>query len=228
MNLSVEKCGIGYFKILLFLYLYFRFKQSREALNIVLFSDMIRIAVQMPDIGKFKGRIQTNFGALRQRIQHKIKSRGLIWDTFNVPCNLNTIPFLKDIVIPILHLGFYIYVFVEHPTFPIGHAVVLVKHSNELGNDYFAISNSWGEQVDITNNLNEIYLQGRVCSVKHFVFVLPFCKKDTPTTPFPHQPLTSITTLLEWIPHYVRDIQALKSRSGGKKTKKKRSRKIKN
>jgi hypothetical protein len=214
-HLSIEKCGIGYFKILLFLYAYFISKQNKNGL----LRNTVSRSLEMPDIEQFKGRIQTNFDALRKRIQHKIESRGLIWTEFKIQCISSTLPFLKDMIIHTLQLGFYIYVFVEHPTFPIGHAVVLVNHRNENGQDYFAISNSWGNQVDITSNLTKITLGSKVCYVKEFIFLLPFC---TTTTPLP-QPLT-IYSLIEWIPHYVRDIQEFKSRSGGKtKRRKKRS-----
>jgi hypothetical protein len=215
-HLSVEKCGIGYFKILLFLYAYFITKPNKNEL----LQDAVSRSVEMPDIEQFKGKIKMNFDALRKRIQHKIESRGLIWTTFTIHCIPITLPFLNDMIIPILHLGFYIYVFVEHPTFPIGHAVVLVNHRNEAGQDYFAISNSWGNQVDITSDLTKITLGSKVCSVKQFIFLLPMCTKNTPTTPLP-QSLT-IYTLHGWIPKYEQDIKAFKSRSGGKTKRRKK------
>jgi hypothetical protein len=235
-HLSVEKCGIGYFKILLFLYLYFIFKQIRVRSpdKILMFEEMIYHVVGMPDIEQFKGKISTNFGALRKHIQHKIRTRRLVWDTFTVLCNPDTIPFLKPIIIPILNLGFYVYVGIYSSILKESHAVVLVKHRRDLGQDYFGISNSWGEIIDNTSDLNTIQIKGKTYQTVRFVFVLPFCiRPDIVTTPLPDIPFNDpmqtfsspkyIRALLEWIPLYEKDIQTFRSQqSAGKKTNKKR------
>jgi hypothetical protein len=232
-HLSVEKCGIGYFKILLFLYLYFMCKKTRAVTRqLFVFEGTLLDVVKMPDIEQFKGKIQSNFDAFRKRILHKIRSRELIWDTFTIKFTPNIISFLKDIIIPILNLGFYVYMVIQNPTVDPTHAVVLVKHRKDSGQDFFSISNSWGEEIDYTSDLTKIHLKGELLNTTFFRFVLPFCtKKDMPTTPLPHitpdGPIKLFSTpehmraLLEWIPNYERDIQLFKSRSGGKKTKRK-------
>ena len=226
-NLSVEKCGIGYFKILLFLYLYFISKQAREATpdKIVMFEDMLPRVVRMHDIEQFKGKIKTNFDALRTRIQYKIQSQELIWDTFSIPCNPDTIPFLNNIISPILKLGFYIYVYIENPKFPIGHAVTLVKHRREGGINFFGISNSWGDEIDNTSDLTQITLRGNLFTTNRFEFILPFCKQYRYTSSLPI--VLSIQSILDWIPRYERDILAFRSKSGGTKQRKTKKRKTK-
>jgi hypothetical protein len=135
--------------------------------------DLLPIIVEMPDTEQFSGQNKVDIDSFREEFKDMINFRGLVWDTFTVSCDPDTIPFLNEIIIPILNLGFYIEIIL------IRHSLIIVKHREHLGQDFFGISNSWGEQVDNTSNLTEIHLNGDLFKTCHFRFVLPFVLKKT-------------------------------------------------
>ena len=241
-DLSVTKCGNGYRKILCFLYLYFVIK-PRKLLPL---NEMIRIVVEMPDlVDQIPEKNRTDLDMYRDQLHDIIGVRGLKWDNFYILCTATTIPFLNDIIIPILELGFYIEIVLQNITLitdviddikPPHHSAIIVGHREHLGQNFFGIANSWGKTIDNTNDITLIHLGTNLYTPLLFLFVLPFCTKEGPYSfptlemPVPtlEMPLgykqysseSDMERLVEWIPEYCDDIETLndiKVPSGGKK-----------
>jgi hypothetical protein len=240
-TLTREKCGSGYIKILLFLYLYWYLLNKQY----IPYEKLIPSIIEMPDIEQIPKKNRDDLHSFKERFDYVVDARGLIWNTFTLLCNVHSIPFLNELIMSILDLNLYIEMIIElpttEPTEPLRHGVIIVKYRKHLDQIYFGISNSWGEIVDNTSDLTEIHLKGHLFKTKMFEFVLPFCTKENqygfPTTPLPENNSgynfkLTMDWIQEWFPNYCDEIRDLNSipipMGGGKKkrnTKKRRSRK---
>jgi surface protein len=199
-TISLQKCGNGYYKILLFLYLYFLIIQNKGNRHTLL--PTILQMTNVPAVFSFQNHI--DFSELCANIIVNIRKQELTWIFFTVRVTPETIPFLKNIIDIILNLNLYIKIGI------LNHTVTLIGKSD----DYYNYVNSYGlNDVYNTTNFMSIVSDGGTYVPWEFTFVLPLYKDTLPLqNPRPTIDLISfinkkdITYLVSWIYKYNENI----------------------
>jgi surface protein len=183
-KISLGRCGYGYYKILLFLYLYWLIKAPEDKdVFPDQFNNLISTVTAMDEIPNlFNGQNKIQFEKIRKVITNKIQQRHVMWDCFIIFIHPSTARLLKQILISILNLGFYIEVTLDDTditsTNQLGHSVIMTTYNGVE----FGIVNSYGDIISTTTDISKITLHGTVFEVNMFLFILPFYA-DTPRLP---------------------------------------------
>jgi hypothetical protein len=174
--ISEKKCGrAGYEKILLFLYLYSQVhtyspgRCTRSDHKFTSFNHAILSTIKMkpiPDFFQFNNLLA--FNRIRDTIL--LNSTGIEWTTFYVESNKQTIPFLRDITIPILSLGFYIYAETEFENLK-RHAISIVSYDNDAHS--YVMDNSWDQPNEYITDLTSFTLNSKKTNLSLLLFILP-------------------------------------------------------
>ncbi len=145
-----------------------------------------------------------------------LNSTGIEWTTFYVESNEQTIPFLRDITIPILSLGFYIYaetIFKSSATGQIkGHAISIVSYDNDAHS--YVMDNSWDQPNEYISDLTSFTLNSKKTNLSLLLFILPTYITTASNTISKYisekhcRTAEQMTRLIEWIKIFVDDIRA--------------------
>ena len=147
----------------------------------------------------------------RIRDNFLLNSTGIEWTKFYVESNKQTIPFLRDITIPILSLGFYIYAETEFEDLK-RHAISIVSYNNDAHS--YVMDNSWDQPNEYITDLTSFTLNSKKTNLSLLLFILPTYINTASNTIYKHfseKPFTTVTqmtTLIEWIKIFEADIRA--------------------
>lgn len=229
----------GYYKIILFLYLYNLVKNGRhESLDLILLFEILPPALEMSYIpfniaieSVNHGIAKDTFLSLRGAIKPKLSNITWVNIIMQIDSDIIKHADFVNMIKPILELELYVAANLIAPdVFEHNKHQVIIVSSN--GNTLTLI-NSWGQYSNIINNIHNFMLWDHLFEINAISLLLPMY----PTTPLPDFPAEiegviylvndehNRDMLKKWIPKYCANIKKYKH-NGGRRRKVRRSRRI--